>query len=461
MVYSHISSQKSYSIFIVLFIIIFIINISSCLASDSNIDETNTAEHAYITNIDPAVPVTDFEQFYDSITNDTSLTSRTIQVNGKENTMVELPGDSVAIKLPGDEERIGLRTEATTSLCPSGSTLYYSEDATYIKMPAAAVPSVDKAPSYLKISQVITLPVENFTTSTTIEQSINKLNSYHVNIAFTELNNAMLRDYTYSYSIDWGDGNTASYSIEETTASHTYYGSGRYPLIITLTDDFGQTYLFQETLTVNYEGPVLHTYFLIEANKEPLAVTTSAGLSLFTIGLIAFTETGKYKFLAILALLFPMYMHLTKEDVLDQFVRGQIYGYIKTNPGVHYNQIRRGIGVKNGTLSYHLRVLEKTELIKSRRERLKYRAFYPTGMQFPKKERFRLTDFQLQILDIINENKGIHQKDIARKLEKKPQTINYNIKVLDQAGLIEVVKKGRKTYCYPLESNDLSSQVAE
>jgi DNA-binding MarR family transcriptional regulator len=69
-------------------------------------------------------------------------------------------------------------------------------------------------------------------------------------------------------------------------------------------------------------------------------------------------------------------------------------------------------------------------------------------MKFPEVERFRLTELQISILDVINENSGIDQKEIAIKLEKKPQTINYNIKVLEQAGLIKVMKQGRKTSCY-------------
>jgi DNA-binding MarR family transcriptional regulator len=75
-------------------------------------------------------------------------------------------------------------------------------------------------------------------------------------------------------------------------------------------------------------------------------------------------------------------------------------------------------------------------------------------MKFPKQERFRLTDFQIQILDIIKEHEGITQKDISRKLDKKPQTINYNIKVLEQAGIVDVIKKGRKTLCYPKEPEE-------
>jgi len=184
----------------------------------------------------------------------------------------------------------------------------------------------------------------------------------------------------------------------------------------------------------------------------------SDSFGLLAVGLAVFTESGKYKLLLMFTLLLPLYTRIQKEDVLDQFVRGQIYGFIKTNPGVHYNQILRKVGVKNGTLSYHLGVLEKTELIQSRREGLKYRAFYPTGMNFPKAERFRLTDLQIQIIGFIRSQPGLTQKEIARSLGQKPQTINYNIKVLGQAGLISVEKAGRKTRCFPVSDVDNSGQ---
>jgi predicted transcriptional regulator len=179
-------------------------------------------------------------------------------------------------------------------------------------------------------------------------------------------------------------------------------------------------------------------------------MTAFVSFGLLAFGLLVFTESGRYKFLFLFTLLLPLYTRIQKEDVLDQFVRGQIYGFIKTNPGAHYNQILRKIGVKNGTLSYHLGILEKTELIQSRREGLKYRAFYPTGMNFPKAERFRLTDLQIQIIGSIRNQPGLTQLEIARLLNRKPQTINYNIKVLDQAGLISVMKTGRKTTCFPV-----------
>ncbi|RLF51191.1 MAG: hypothetical protein DRN24_05340, partial [Thermoplasmata archaeon] len=182
--------------------------------------------------------------------------------------------------------------------------------------------------------------------------------------------------------------------------------------------------------------------------RYPIVFTTSASAGVIFVGLILFTETGRYKFLVFLSVFIPLYARLQKEDVLDQFVRGQIYGCIKMHPGIHYNQIRRDLNIKNGTLSYHLRVLEKTELIKSRREGLRYRAFYPTSMKFPEKERYRLTELQTNILEIIKKHDGISQKEIANILKKKPQVINYNIKVLKQAGLIISKKISRKTLCY-------------
>jgi DNA-binding MarR family transcriptional regulator len=352
--------------------------------------------------------------------------------------MIELPSNSIAVKLP--YERIALKfSNGNISILPPGSIISKYDGVSMIVLPDENV--------RLKISKVVTLPIENFTATAKFDQSINQLDTYKVKIVFNELDNPVLTDNVISYSVDWGDGNVDMYTVEDKTITHIYRRNGMYYLTFNISDCFGFNYSIKQSYKVKYEGHLLHTYFLIEENKEPIAVGFT-GIGAFALALFALTETGKYKILALLPLLIPLYTRIQKEDVLDQFVRGQIYGYIKTNPGVHYNQIRRGIDIKNGTLSYHLRVLEKTDLIKSRREGLKYRAFYPTGMKFPEKERFRLTELQVSILDIIKENGGINQKDIADMLNKKPQTINYNIKVLEEADMIEVRKQGRKTVCY-------------
>ncbi len=443
---------KRYFIILSIFVALFFFNVSSILASDSSGNAVLVTRSYSISTADENSQVMEYDELYSSIVSNSDLKSSSIEINGMAHGMIELPDDSIAVKLP--DERIAIKySDETTSILPEGSTVLNYEGAIVV-----SIPTQD---TVLKVLKVVVLPIENFTATATFDQSIDTLDTYKVKIVFNELDNPDLHENIVGYSVDWGDGSIEEYIVDEATASHIYKKSGTYGLVVNVTDDFGFTHSIKQDYNIKYEGHLVHGYLWVKENKEPVAVTTSTSVSALAIGFFALTETGKYKLLALLPLLIPMYTRIQKEDVLDQFVRGQIFGYIKTNPGVHYNQIRRGIDVKNGTLSYHLSVLEKTELVKSRREGLRYRAFYPTGMKFPKEQRFRLTEFQISILNIIKENAGTTQKEIALKLGKKPQTINYNIKVLAQADLIDVIKKGRKTVCYIKEPSEQLDNPAE
>ena len=449
----HSKMVKRYFIILGIFTVVFLFNISAILASNPSEDALSASKSSYTLSISSEdSQVRAFDEFYSAIVSDSNLESSTIELDGNTHGMIELPTTSIAVKLP--DERVVIKySDEDTSILPKGSTVSSYEDGFVV-----SIPTQD---TVLKVSKVVVLPINNFTATATFDQSIDNLDEYKVNIVFNELDNPVLHENIQRYSVDWGDGNVESYNIDEKTATHIYKKSGTYDLTLNVTDDFGFTHSIKQNYKIKYEGHLVHGYLWVKENKEPVAVTTSTSISALAVGLFALTETGKYKLLALLPLLIPMYTRIQKEDVLDQFVRGQIYGYIRTNPGVHYNQIRRGMDVKNGTLSYHLSVLEKTELVKSRREGLRYRAFYPTGMKFPKEQRFRLTEFQINIIDAIKENEGITQKEIAVKLGKKPQTINYNIKVLEQADIIEVIKKGRKTVCYIKEQMDAVDNIAE
>ncbi|MBN1280963.1 MAG: winged helix-turn-helix transcriptional regulator [Candidatus Thermoplasmatota archaeon] len=376
---------------------------------------------------------------YTTILADTTPSNTTVVIDGTVKRIVELAEDSVAVQLPDD--RLAIKSTEETSLLPQGSTLTYIEEKPFITLPEQS--------EVLEVASVVVSPLKNFTTNTHYMQSVQEFNEYIVQLVFFELARQSADVALVNYVISWGDGIQETYPADAMMVSHDYERSGSYTITVIVSDELGFTYVSSHPYTVAYEGHATHAYLFVKTNRGPVGfVSISVGLLGF--GLLAFTESGRYKFLALLTLLMPFYTRLSKEDVLDQFVRGQIYGFIKTNPGAHYNQIRRQIGVKNGTLSYHLNVLEKTELIQSRREGLKYRAFYPSGMTFPKRERFRLTELQIRILDALRQHPGLTQKELAGMLGQKPQTINYNIKVLDQAGLLDVEKKGRHTCCYPV-----------
>ena len=376
---------------------------------------------------------------YTAILTDSSFNKSSIILNGAMKNYVELPDESTAVILPND--RLAVQISEETSILPEGSTLSYYENKPIITLPRHS--------EVLGVSSVEVSPLQNFLVKTNVIQSIQELDVYNVEVVFFELAREMPDIALVSYQIDWGDGSFEAHTADTIAVVHKYNKSGTYTFTVNISDELGFTYVTTQQYTVNYEGHLTHSYLWVSKNKAPV-LTASASFGFLAFGLLAFTESGRYKLLFLLNLLLPLPSRIQKEDVLDQFVRGQIYGFIKTNPGAHYNQILRQVGVKNGTLSYHLGVLEKTELIQSRREGLKYRAFYPTGMNFPKSERFRLTELQIEIIRFIRSQPGLTQKEIARVLDRKPQTINYNIKVLDQAGLISVVKTGRKTTCFPI-----------
>lgn len=164
---------------------------------------------------------------------------------------------------------------------------------------------------------------------------------------------------------------------------------------------------------------------------------------------VASTESAGFSLFNIFA--FPLYSRIKKDEVLDHFVRGQIYGYIVSNPGKHYNSIREKLKVTNGTLSYHLRTLEVQGFIKSRKESI-YRRFYPIEMKFPRDKGVKLSDMQITILATLRRRPAPTQKDIAEDLGISQQVASYNLRILARKGLVQVRKEGRKRMYYPDDS---------
>jgi parallel beta-helix repeat protein len=180
------------------------------------------------------------------------------------------------------------------------------------------------------------------------------------------------------------------------------------------------------------------------------AVVTSAVITVaFASIAVSATEVGKFKFLL---LFLPLYTRIKKEEVLDQYTRGQIHGYIIANPGNHYNVIKKKLKLKNGTLAYHLNVLEREKLIKSSRDGL-YKRFYPADMSRSDIEKIeenghKLSKKQKTILQTIKDKPGISQKEIVMLSRLKQPTVNYNLGVLTDNNVIYSKKDGRETKYY-------------
>jgi predicted transcriptional regulator len=162
---------------------------------------------------------------------------------------------------------------------------------------------------------------------------------------------------------------------------------------------------------------------------------------------LAGTEVGRFALFKFMIL--PLYTKIRKKDVLDQFVRGEIYGYIKVNPGDNYSTIKKNLELTNGTLTYHLLVLEREGLIKSWSQNgNKY--FYPMNVKVPDNG-LKSPSIHDSILKSIRESPGITVKDIAAVNGISRQLANYHVRKMAAEGKIELERKSFSKVCYPKE----------
>lgn len=147
-----------------------------------------------------------------------------------------------------------------------------------------------------------------------------------------------------------------------------------------------------------------------------------------------------------------LYTRLARPDVLGHEDREKLYRLVETQPGIHFHALQRDLAWNTGTLTYHLRVLEKHGFMVSRRDGL-YRRFYLSGAA-PRKEVFENqgpTGLRADVIEAIRNAPGISQSDLALGLGANKQTVNYHVKALERAGTIRVEKRGRDTFLYPGE----------
>jgi DNA-binding MarR family transcriptional regulator/5-hydroxyisourate hydrolase-like protein (transthyretin family) len=175
---------------------------------------------------------------------------------------------------------------------------------------------------------------------------------------------------------------------------------------------------------------------------EPISDKGDEGIPL----LILFQSTIVIIIVFVISLI--MYTKIKREKLLKNALRKRIFDYIRENPGKHYRAILNDLNLSMGVLTYHINRLEKAQYLISRQDGM-FRRFYIRG---PKTEmRFFLSDIQKSILNVIRENGGISQTQIAEKIDVSRKVVNYHVNILDQAGFIFVESRGRETACYSNE----------
>jgi predicted transcriptional regulator/uncharacterized protein YegL len=144
-----------------------------------------------------------------------------------------------------------------------------------------------------------------------------------------------------------------------------------------------------------------------------------------------------------------IYTRLREDDLLKQENRKKIYEYIMNNPGDHFRAIQRAVELEVGTLSHHLNILEKEQLIISEQDG-NNRLFWVAGVKRDT-GKIRLSRIQENILKQIQEEPGITQVQIARKVGVSRKVVFYHVKFLANAEMVMEEKVKRRAHYYPNE----------
>jgi predicted transcriptional regulator len=172
--------------------------------------------------------------------------------------------------------------------------------------------------------------------------------------------------------------------------------------------------------------------------------------------LIATALSLEWVFYGIALLLVPLYIRLRKEQVMDNFLRGKIYQYIKDHPGAHLRMIKREMDVAMGVVCYHLKVLDESKMVLSKNEgyRKKYYAIpkiKPTLGQ-------TLTEIQKKIIKALSHRPGLRAITLSRYLKIEHIAAMDNLRVLDEMGFVRPRQTSRGARYYLSEDRSISDE---
>ncbi len=149
--------------------------------------------------------------------------------------------------------------------------------------------------------------------------------------------------------------------------------------------------------------------------------------------------------------LFGLFSRLRENQVLKHPARAQILQELEAEPGLHHSELRRRLQAGNGTVEHHLRILVANNLV-IRRKEAGYACFFPArgvdrkdvaAMPWAKSEGAR------KVLAAVAQEPGRSGRQLAAASGLDPATVNYHLRRLRDAGLVEARRNGRSLAVHP------------
>jgi len=166
-----------------------------------------------------------------------------------------------------------------------------------------------------------------------------------------------------------------------------------------------------------------------------------------------------------------------RDKILELETRKIIYNTILNKPGLHLRELARNVKIPLSTMRYHLNFLQKNELVDITLDNGLNRYYAKRKIGRKEKKIINLlrqeTIIKILVVFLLNEDKKIfYKKDLGHLprgwydpwnyiVFKHRTTIESYLKKLDEAGLIKVIRVGRKKGYTLIDSEKLWAFLIE
>jgi len=135
------------------------------------------------------------------------------------------------------------------------------------------------------------------------------------------------------------------------------------------------------------------------------------------------------------------------EQALKLDIRKKIYNTIKRNPGLHFREIQRRVGIATGALQYHLDFLQKKHLVKTERE-TKFLRYYLVRQKFEETGLMALLRQESirKIIVFLMQRRFANNTTVSKVVGLSPSTTSWHLEKLVESNVVEKKRRGRKTY---------------
>jgi DNA-binding transcriptional ArsR family regulator len=135
--------------------------------------------------------------------------------------------------------------------------------------------------------------------------------------------------------------------------------------------------------------------------------------------------------------LFGLFSRIRDDKVLDHPQRARLMEAIRADPGVHFQELCRRMGLGHGVLEHHVRKLVDAELVVVRRTS-GYTCYFPkaTDRRMMDAAPMLRSGGSRAVFRAVAAQPGTSSRDLAVHLGLAPSTVSYHLKRLETAGLV-------------------------